>query len=468
MSIVRLEKRRRKSLAPRGNLAEIRRGLVSLWDIGRTRRDLGIGNSHSGPQGTAIVRVSTDAGVANDFPGSGSCMNVPGVVSGQSHNRAAGSGTGATMTFVARFRARGWGAGSYGRIWDSNDGGTSGFWCYVDNNNAVASLSFGSGAGWVNTGANTIDLNKWYTVVVTIAEDGGSTVYLNGVPTAYGSGHTVSANATPTMVGIGGNNRDQATRTFDGQISVIAYYKRALREAEAKNLSQNPWQMFAPARRYRPFFGPAAGGSSYSVAYDETATATDAFINTAIFAATLSEQATATDGSTNTATFAAVLSESGTATEGTDGTTAGATSGAISEQASATDSYGATMVAAASISEQASASDSIAGANTTSGAISESVTATDSLAGANTTSAAISEQATATDSSSNTLTATAGISESATASDGQTNTAVLNAAVSEQAQGTDFYFGSVPGAGAGAGASGNHDIVKMGRMMGRS
>lgn len=481
------------ALADRSN--PLNRGLRGAWDIGTSLLDLsgnGAHIEHASVTNPPTIQASAGLGLARRFTENTAGTEGPRLaVPWEKFANITGS-----WTVVASINAAGQGEGTFGRIFDTGTGAVPSYGLnegFFVSMNGPNQLLAGNTGGTNKVSGSDIVTNRWHLTVVTYNAVSGNISFfvdgkLSGTPASPGA--SPGALTGPGRPSIGNRSDGFLDRDWDGLLGPLFVYDRAWSAEEARSLGTSAPEIYKLlTQERRPiFYSIAAGGSIYSAAYDESATATDgytntvafaaatsesatatdAFINTAIFAAAVSEQATATDENTNTAVFSATISESGTATEGSDGATAGATYAEISEQADASDSYGATMVAAASISEEATATDGVTGANTTSAAISEEATATDSLAGANTTSAEISEQATATDSTSNTLEAAASISESATASDEQTNTAVINAAVSESATATDFFFGSVPGAGAGDGVSGNHDIVKMGRMMGRS
>lgn len=84
-------------------------------------------------------------------------------------------------------------------------------------------------------GTSTLELNKWYYMVATLANNLSCQIYINGVSdsTAYASG-TATTLAYSTGVGTIGRKNDVTTAYSNGTISLAQVYNRALSAAEVK------------------------------------------------------------------------------------------------------------------------------------------------------------------------------------------------------------------------------------------
>ena len=139
-------------------------------------------------------------------------------------------------------------------------------------------------------------------------------VYLDGVSVGFDS-TTVSTGASNTaVIGCYWNN-DAPSAYFNGDIYLSLAWNRALTDAEIRNISQNPWQIFKPIPRY--IFAPSSAATG-----DGTGIGS-------LYAITLSSP-TATAAGTANATATGSLAAStltaptGSASAGTSATATGA------------------------------------------------------------------------------------------------------------------------------------------------
>ena len=91
------------------------------------------------------------------------------------------------------------------------------------------------------------------------------TVIVNGVKTTLDTEFNTGATGAVTDNGAAvwiGRRYDGATQ-LDGRIYYVALFNRAISDAEALSLTQNPWQLFA--KRPKRVFVTAAAGGSYSL-----------------------------------------------------------------------------------------------------------------------------------------------------------------------------------------------------------
>lgn len=162
----------------------------------------------------------------------------------------------------------GWGESNFGRIIDKDNGG-NGWAIYLDN------FFVSSGLGWRFGGttgslANCITLNIWQHVVVTTADATNFTVFVNGILRGTGGGGA-GIGTTTTALAIGNRASDTA-RTFNGRMSNLRLWGRALRWNEPQRLYADPW-IGTRRRPPRVWYLPSGGGVTITVPTSDIAVA---------------------------------------------------------------------------------------------------------------------------------------------------------------------------------------------------
>lgn len=101
------------------------------------------------------------------------------------------------------------------------------------------------------------------TDVLVATFDGTSTrLYVNGTLVATG---TATAPATSSVLTVGRQSGTSAGY-WNGGIDTIGFFPRALSAREARQIADNPWQMFGGQARGLKFFAPSSGGSTGTLA----------------------------------------------------------------------------------------------------------------------------------------------------------------------------------------------------------
>jgi len=126
------------------------------------------------------------------------------------------------------------GDGANGRILDKTNGTTttaSGFWLRM---NAAQDVSFQiNNSGGVATTGSRVPYGLWTHIIVTVSSAGAVNVYINGNTTPVVSGTTQA----PSFITTGnfltiGNRSGTQDSTFDGNISAVKFYTKALTATE--------------------------------------------------------------------------------------------------------------------------------------------------------------------------------------------------------------------------------------------
>ena len=124
-----------------------------------------------------------------------------------------------------------WGGGNLGRIIDNG----SILW-FLDNPASQEYFVFSSngGAERAYPANNSIVLNNWHHVCITITAAGIANVYMNGVLSgaANQDSGTPAIGTTNTFIG----NRDDGLRAFDGKIAKMRFYSYVMSAWQVKRL----------------------------------------------------------------------------------------------------------------------------------------------------------------------------------------------------------------------------------------
>lgn len=197
-------------------------------------------NPHSGAVRTgfgATYGVSTSSIVRSNFTGA---MN--------------------TFTLCIMFVCYGYGGGSLSRLLHKGAAATGPLQIMVRNISAGAISILATNSSGVNThnydiGRKVVNDGRPHILVVTSNTSGAwiDGVFIPYVPPVGGTFTASPTDTTADAYTVG--NRSDLTRSFDGYISEIPIWNRALSDAEIKSLSANPWQIFAPASN--PIWGPS-------------------------------------------------------------------------------------------------------------------------------------------------------------------------------------------------------------------
>ncbi len=129
---------------------------------------------------------------------------------------------------------------SFGRIFDKEVPGTSGYSWYINNNSRTdgmtLNMSDGSQSG-IQADQSIITTGIWQHVAVVFDDTANTaTFYVNGV--AKGSPAAIrnpTANAVNATIG----DRNDNARQFDGRMDEMAFFDRTLSEAEVNDLFDN-------------------------------------------------------------------------------------------------------------------------------------------------------------------------------------------------------------------------------------
>lgn len=263
------------------------------------------------------------------------------------------------------------------------------------------------------------------------ADSTAGSAFVNGAKYDFSAGGGVPLdNGASVWIG----RRSDGITQLDGRIYYVALFNRAISDAEALALTQNPWQLYAK-RPKRVFVSVGAGGSTYNVSLTEAASVADTVAAIALRVGAMAEAASAADLVASALIATRAVAEAATAAAAATGTMV--LPGAVAEAATATDSASTGGVTSNSITEAATASEATASSAALVGAIAETVTAADLAAALKTLQAAISEAATATDLVAGLLVATAAVAEAAAASDSASTGPQYAVSLSEAASPAD-------------------------------
>ena len=128
----------------------------------------------------------------------------------------------------------------YGRIVDKAGGvnPTNGFRFSMVDGNRLSFQANQSGSG-AQTPANSISMDKWTHVLVTLSEDGSVSFYINGIErnsTGPSSARAAQNIITASNLGIGANVNNPNSTTFDGLIDDVRIYTKALTTFDAHSI----------------------------------------------------------------------------------------------------------------------------------------------------------------------------------------------------------------------------------------
>ena len=312
----------------------------------------------------------------------------------------------------------------------SNTGGTQ---IYVATDNTLR--LFVSGIQDIPLG---IALTPGDTYNVVIASNTVASVgYVKNLRTgAYATGSnspvtTIQAGDGKFSLGTGGTY----TTFEDNVIWAMSMDGQFLSERQAKELLNNPWQLFKPRTLGIYFDSAVGGGTVHNVSITETLAAADAYAAQMVAAVGLTEAGSATDSSSTIATLIAALQETASASESATAQTT--TQAQAVEAASAGDAIAASIATTAAAVEASSVTDSAACQLVAQTQITESASATDAASATAQFLAALIEAASASDASTTGPVTTAAITESASASDAVSAVATLIAQVFEAASAAD-------------------------------
>ena len=222
----------------------------------------------------------------------------------------------AQRSYFARVFANGPGSSNFGRIFNVGSSAALPFISFDGSGTSKILFTLGnSGSAQFITLNNVATLPAWFDVLCVWD---GSTIsnlpliYINGVSVALNS----STPPTGSISGFGGealtigNRTSDSARAWDGYIGPTAIWDRALDAREARELTANPWQLFAPQVIQIPVY--AAGGVTGTSATTNAADTSSASGTTTV---------TGTSGTTNAADISAASGSVGSAVSGTSATT---------------------------------------------------------------------------------------------------------------------------------------------------
>lgn len=258
---------------------------------------------------------------------------------------------------------------------------------------------------------NAVQVGRANVALGVFASTSGRKVFLNGVAGAGSATGSVPTSVDSLCVGSGAASTRQNGQV--GQYQLFIVWNRALSDAEAREFSRDPWQVFQQAPKVRAF---------------------DVVAN--VIAADTAESLAAADSPAASVVFAASTAESLSAADACDATVIRAA--AVAESASATDAPSALLVRTGSVAETASAADSASAAATFAATVGETLSASDATAsGGSTIAASVAETASATDTHTAAATLAASLAETLTAADAPSAAAVFSAATAEAGSAAD-------------------------------
>jgi hypothetical protein len=227
------------------------RGLVGWWPLGEGRPIEQMANAPTTIVGTKVTGRPV-LGAARDFSAATDKITTP--------DRNAWDCS--AFTVSAWVSVRGTGGGTYGYIMArGSSGSVGGFALHVAGPPPI--VRWRLNAGGVAT--QSIDWNT--PVLLTGVAPGGTavTLYKNGTDPKSATSSVYSASAYPIHIG----NEAGDTRNFDGQISDVRFYNRALSAEEV-------WALYDPATRWDLYWQPTK-------TYFDLGTITDTAIAPAIW-----------------------------------------------------------------------------------------------------------------------------------------------------------------------------------------
>ena len=188
---------------------------LDLYLYDSTKRDYSGNNLHGTPSN--IVDID------NSYLFNGTTSNIS-VPNGISYTNG--------FTLSAFINPTSAGGGSFGRIFDKSDGttnATAGFALYMNNAPQVA-LRINAGTT-ITSAANSAPLNTWTHVMVTVASNGATTIFINGISSGTGTAALPSTITTTGLLNIGSRHGSN-DRNYNGYISNIKIFNRPLTPEE--------------------------------------------------------------------------------------------------------------------------------------------------------------------------------------------------------------------------------------------
>ena len=131
-----------------------------------------------------------------------------------------------TVTISAWINPSGFGENNFGRILDSDDS----YNFFLDNSTVTSGIRYWPNAGNALSVANCVTLNEWANFVA-VHSGSNVTIYKNGVSIGT-SGSFSTLPSTSSGITIGNSN--DGDRTFQGKISQVLVYNKALTAAEVE------------------------------------------------------------------------------------------------------------------------------------------------------------------------------------------------------------------------------------------
>ena len=219
------------SFKPATSASDLNKGLVGHWmlDSENGAKDLTPNANHGTVSGTTLTTDRKGrSGGATDFDGTDDYVEIP-------HNANQLLTTGGSIS--AWINPKSLGGGNYGRVIDKASGGAAdnGFFLAMIETNRVY-FRIGNNTNYnIVTTTNSVPFNIWTYVTVIWNSTGWVKIYINGVLNNEGQGANPNLITTTNAMRIG--NRATATdRAFNGDISGVKIYNRALTAEEAKLL----------------------------------------------------------------------------------------------------------------------------------------------------------------------------------------------------------------------------------------
>ena len=197
-------------------------GLVLYLDAGNTSSYPGSGTtwtdlSGSGNNGTLTngPTYSSDNGGTIVFDGSDDLVSI---------SDSSSIDVTPTVTISAWINPSGFGENNYGRIIDSNDS----YRFFLNNSTVTSGIRYWPNVGNVITVANCVTLDEWANFVV-VHSGSNLTIYKNGVSIETFTGmDTLPSTSSGLTIG----NSSVGDRAFEGKISQVLVYNKALTAAE--------------------------------------------------------------------------------------------------------------------------------------------------------------------------------------------------------------------------------------------
>jgi len=203
------------------------------------------------------------------------------------------------------------------------------------------------------------------TVDVKIQESDDNSTYTDWMGGAFEQVTTETDNATYEKEYTGNKSYIRtvaSVKTASCSFGTSIVTKAAVTDAILRDLSINPWQLFAPDPR-RIYFGASGGGANiFESTFADSWSLSDTYSASATLVSTYADSPTVTDSSSSSAVFASAFDETIPVSDGPSADMGGVANRTQEESFTITDAYSASMVANATISETLSAEASASAA----------------------------------------------------------------------------------------------------------